>query len=92
MAGGRSGRERAAIGFMIVWIVFWTAGMLIVLYGLATTLMSGDLAPAAFMCVWLLAAGFGLTMGVRKLVQILRTGREARPGARDHLWKDGTGA
>ena len=64
--------------------------LLIVLYGLATALLGGDLAAAAFMAIWLLAAGFGLTMGVRKLIQLLRSGRQPRPGIRTHVWNDDT--
>jgi hypothetical protein len=92
MAEERSGRERFAIGFMIVWTVLWTAGILIVLYGLANALLGGDLAAMAFMAVWLLAAGFGLAMGIRKLVQLLRGGRQPRPPARNHAWNDDTPA
>lgn len=91
MAEARSGREKVAIGFMVVWVVFWTAGMLIVLYGLVSALLAGDMTAAGFMGIWLVAAGFGLAMGLRKLVQILRHGRTRPEGARNHDWKDGTG-
>lgn len=92
MTGGRSGKERIAIVFMIAWIIFWAAGMLIVIYGLVTALLASNLTAAGFMAIWLVAAGFGLSMGVRKLVQILRHGRSAPEGARNHEWRDGTGS
>lgn len=59
---------------MILWIVFWLAGMLIVLYGIGRSLLSGDLVPVAFMLLWLAAAGFGLYQGVRKLRVLLAQG------------------
>lgn len=86
----RSGKEKFAIGFMVVWIVFWAAGMLIVIYGLVRSLLSGNLTAAGFMGIWLVAAGFGLAMGMRKLVELLRNGRTAPEGARNHDWNDGT--
>ncbi len=90
MTVSRSGRERFAIGFMVVWIVFWAAGMLIVLYGFGTALLGGNFAAAGFMLIWLAAAGFGLFMGARKLVQILRHERPEPEGARAHEWNDDT--
>jgi hypothetical protein len=92
VAGERSGRERFAIGFILVWIVLWTAGMLMVLWGLVMALLGGDLAAAGLMAVWLAVAGFGLRMGVRKLIHLVRFGRQPRSGARNHTWKDDTAA
>ncbi len=77
--------SRVAIGFMVVWLVFWGAGILVVLYGLAGAIGAGDLAGVAMMTVWLGAAGFGLRAGIRKLRGMLLPGeaedtpRPARP-------------
>ena len=35
--------EKVAIGFMAAWLVFWAAGMLIVLYGLGGAVPRGEL-------------------------------------------------
>ncbi|MEM8570490.1 MAG: hypothetical protein AAGG56_06220 [Pseudomonadota bacterium] len=67
MAPSRSSKERLAIGFMLAWIVFWAGGMLIVLYGLVTSLLAGNTTAGILMAIWLGAAGLGLFFGVRKL-------------------------
>ena len=87
----RPRREKVAIGFMVVWVVFWTACMFIVLYGLGVALWERNMAPAAFMLVWLAAATFGLSKGIRTLRTLMLDGLPPPAPARDHSWKDGTG-
>lgn len=85
---GRSRREKFAIGFMIVWIIFWTACMFVVIYGLVMALIARDTTPAAFMLFWLMAATFGLSKGIRALRQILLDGLGTPGPAGDIDWKD----
>lgn len=90
MAEPRSRGEKIAIAFMAVWTIVWTAGMLIVLYGVVKALLAGNLPAVAFMLVWLAAAALGLFLGARKLRMLLVSGRPAPPSARNHEWRDGT--
>lgn len=82
----RSRSERVAIGFMIVWLVFWTAGILVVILGMGSAALVGDTGAIAFMALWLAAAGFGLVSGARKLRQLLLVSKAAPRPARDHEW------
>lgn len=84
----RPRREKIAIGFMILWIVFWTACMFIVLYGLGAALLAGDLTPAAFMLFWLMAATFGLSKGITTLRKLLFEGLGPPAPAGNHGWND----
>jgi uncharacterized membrane protein YhaH (DUF805 family) len=90
--GGPDRSRRVAIGFMVVWIVFWAAGIFIVLFGLISALRSGNLTALAFMLVWLAAAGFGLFMGVRKLRDLWRFGKTPPRPVGNHVWDDDTAA
>jgi len=87
----RPRREKIAIGFMILWIVFWTACMFIVLYGLGMALLARDMAPVAFMLFWLAAATFGLSKGIRTLRNLMLDGIGPHAAARNHNWKDEVG-
>lgn len=86
MAEGRG--RRVATGFLVVWLVFWSAGMLVVLYGLALALRSGDGFGIALMALWLAAAGFGLWQGLRKLRALAGGPAAVRRSARSHRWRD----
>lgn len=88
----RAGRGRGAIVFMGVWLVVWTAGILIVLVMLGGGLMSGDYGAAPFLLLWLAFAGFGLYAGIRRMQALLRLGPPPEgPGAGDVAprWNDG---
>ncbi len=81
------GRRFAAV-FMILWIVFWLAGMLIVLYGIGRSLAAGEVLPVIFMLVWLTAAAFGLYMGVRKLRALFGYGDPSTRTRSGRKWRD----
>ncbi len=89
MARTRPRREKIAIGFMVLWLVFWTAGILIVLYGLVMAAGRGHLGGMAVMGVWLVAAAYGLYAGARKLRQLLTMGEGQRAGTPNQRWSDG---
>lgn len=88
----RPGRSRAAsIGFMVVWLIFWAAAILVAVRALGGSAWSGDLSAAVFLGIWICAAAFGLAQGIRRLVSLAKgepvTIRRLRPND----WKDGMG-
>lgn len=78
--------EKVAIGFMIVWLVFWCAGILIVVFGLGAAVAGGEPLAMLMMAVWLAAAGFGLWSGGRKLRQLLMLGEAPPRSGGRHEW------
>jgi hypothetical protein len=85
----RSRGDTVAIGFMVVWLVFWTAGILIALYLLGGLVLRGELVPGLVLVAWLAAAGYGLVAGVMKLRALILHGKRPSKLLRDHAWKDG---
>lgn len=73
---------------MVVWLVFWGAGILVVLVALGGALWNGELAGGLLMGLWLCVALFGLRQGVRSLRRL--TGVDAPLGraSRGHAWRD----
>jgi len=85
-------RGRGAIVFMALWLVVWTAAILVVLVLLGGGLMSGEYGAAPFLLIWLAFAGFGLYAGIRRMQALLRLGPPpARPGEGTAAprWDDG---
>jgi len=82
----RTRGEKFAIGFMIVWLVFWGAGILVVVFGFGAAVLGGDMLAVLMMALWLAAAGFGLWSGSRKLRQLLMEGASPPRPARNHEW------
>jgi len=85
----RTRGERIAIGFMIVWLVIWTGGMMVVLYGLSRAVAGGEPMAMLIMTLWLGGAGFGLLMGARKLRDLLLTPGSLPRKGKDIAWNDG---
>ncbi len=86
MAGARG--RRIATGFMVLWLVFWGAGILVVLYGLGAALLAGNAAGALLMALWLVAAVFGLWQGLRKMRQLAGLAPPPARPVRDHIRRD----
>ncbi len=88
MTEGRS--RRGPIVFMAVWLVLWTAAILIVLWMLGGALLSGDLGLAPFLLIWLGVAAIGLWSGVRRLQRLMRILPEPGPAPVPdrHVWRD----
>jgi uncharacterized membrane protein len=86
----RTRGARTGIAFMVVWLVLWTAGMLIAVYMLAMSLWHGNWDVVPFVGIWLVAAGFGLWSGARKLSQLLQLTEKAPKPVRTgpHGWQD----
>ena len=74
---------------MIIWLVFWAAGILIVVWGLGSAVLAGDVEAGVVMGIWLMAAGFGLVAGGRRLRQMLLREPQPLKPARNHRWMDG---
>lgn len=74
---------------MILWLVFWTAGILVALWTFGGLVLEGEFAVMLPLGIWLAAAGFGLVSGARRLRQLLL--REPVPPRRNprHRWDDG---
>ena len=86
MPRSRSRGEKVAIGFMIVWLVFWCAGILVVIFGLGSAVVGGEPLAVLIMTIWLAAAGFGLWSGSRKLRQLLMHGDSPPRTTGRHEW------
>ncbi len=75
---------------MAVWLVFWGASMLVVLWLIASSTLRGELGATPFLLIWLGFAAFGLHGGVRRLQSLLGLARppDPRPPSRPHGWSD----
>ncbi len=75
---------------MVIWMVFWAAGMVIVVWQLGAAALDGEVAPAIFMLAWLAVAAIGLVSAGRRLARILTAGDPGpRRSTREHAWDDG---
>jgi hypothetical protein len=82
---------RSQIGgivFMAVWIVVWTAAILIAIYSLGAEALDGEFAAMVFLAIWIGAALFALSRAGRTLAGMLsgQPGPKRRP--RHHRWND----
>jgi hypothetical protein len=90
MPGARARKDLVAIGFMIVWMVVWGAGMLVAVWLMGGRVLAGEAVAALVLLVWLAAAGFGLLSAGRRLVAlVMREPRARRRGFGEHRWSDG---
>jgi hypothetical protein len=84
------GRRRwAGVGFMIVWLTFWTAGILVAVWHLGAQALAGEPAAAVFLVVWLAAAIFALRNGALQLKALLMNEKTPARPHRNHAWRDG---
>jgi hypothetical protein len=89
MPRARSRGEKSGIAFMVVWLVLWTAGILIAVWSMGAAALDGEPKALIFLAVWLVAAGFGLVSGVRRLVQMLMAEKPPPRSMPNHRWDDG---
>jgi hypothetical protein len=85
-------RNRGAIVFMVIWLTFWTASILIVLWMVGRQALSGEVGAAPFLFIWLGFAGLGLYAGGRRLqtlTGLARPPEAATTPSRGHVWRDG---
>lgn len=81
--------DRASIGFMIVWLVVWAAGMLIAVWSLGAAALRGEGGAILFLAIWLGGACIGLVAGARKLGRLTFGGPPAAPPPVPRTWNDG---
>lgn len=74
---------------MILWLVFWTAGILIALWTFGGLVLEGELGVLLPLGIWLVAAGFGLIAGARRLRQLLLREPVTPRSNPSHRWDDG---
>ncbi len=76
---------------MAVWLTFWTASILVVLWMVGAAAIAGDFGAAPFLLIWLAFAGVGLYAGVRRMQTLLGLFRSPEPPPPDarHDWNDG---
>ena len=83
----RPGRRRKVDAALpVVWMVVWTAAIIVAVAMLGRAAFAGEPAATVFLAVWVAAALFGLHSAGRNLVRLLVTGRPRRPDTR---WDDG---
>ncbi|MFO1208373.1 MAG: hypothetical protein U1E40_04030 [Amaricoccus sp.] len=90
MAPRRTRAKAVDVGFMLAWMVFWAAGMVVVVWNLGASALQGEAMPALFMAAWLVAAGAGLVSAGRRLLALLSGPAPGpRRSTREHAWDDG---
>jgi hypothetical protein len=89
VARARGRGERKGIAFMVVWLVLWSAGILIAIWTLGASAWNGEPEAMIFIAVWLAAAGFALYAGVRRLLRDVFQERTLPPVSPRHEWDDG---
>ena len=89
MTRRRSRSDKVAAGFMILWLTFWAAGMILAVVALGGAAMNGELAGLIFLAVWLAAASFGLYSGARRLWMLMTGEGPTRRPPVDEPWNDG---
>ena len=86
----RTGRRRwVAVGFMVVWLTFWTSGILVAVWHLGGMALAGEPGAVLFLAIWLAAALFALRSGARQLKALLLDERKPPRPHRNHAWRDG---
>lgn len=74
---------------MVVWLIFWAAGMLIVILGLGAAVLRGEVGAILFMVIWLAAASVGLIAGARQLRRLTFGPTEPPKAKTPRSWHDG---
>ena len=78
------------IAFTVVWMVFWAAGMVVVVWQFGASALAGEAVPALFMLVWLVVASIGLVSAARRLTEVFTEGDPGpKRSTRKHAWDDG---
>jgi hypothetical protein len=89
MTRRRSRSDKVSIGFMILWLTLWAAGMLLAVVAMGGAALNGEPAALVFLAVWLAAAGFGLYNGARRLLGLMTGAGPARRPPVNQPWHDG---
>lgn len=90
MARGRDGRpDKAGAAFLVLWMTFWLAAILIAVWTMGEAALSGAPGPAIVLLLWIGAALFGLVSAGRSLRAMVLGERPARRTGGNHAWNDG---
>lgn len=93
MPRGRKGRpDKAGSAFLLLWMTFWLAAILIAVWTMGAAALAGEPAAAIFLFVWIGAALFGLVSAGRSLKALVLGERPAPRPHRNHGWNDGLDA
>jgi hypothetical protein len=86
----RGGPDKAGTAFLIVWMIFWLAAILVAVWSLGGAAFSGEPVAAVFLAVWVAFALFGLQSAARRVRDQFTGagGPRRRPHGR-HRWNDG---
>jgi hypothetical protein len=86
----RRGRpDKRGAAFLVVWMTFWLAAILIAVWTMGAAALAGEPAAAIFLLVWVGAALFGLVSAARSLRALVLGERRAPRPNRHHRWNDG---
>ncbi len=81
--------DKAGSAFLILWMTFWLAAILIALWTMGAAALSGEPVAALILLVWVGAAVFGLISAGRSLRALLLGERPEPRVSRNHGWNDG---
>jgi hypothetical protein len=85
-----AGRRRwVPIGFMVVWLTFWTSAILVALWSLGAAALAGEPGAVLVLAIWLVAAGFALRSGALRLKALLMNEKPPPSPRRNRAWRDG---
>ncbi len=74
---------------MVVWLVFWAAGMILAVVALGSAALRGEVGAILFLVLWLGGAGLGLYNGARRLRGLLMGETKPRRVGQPRNWNDG---
>ena len=84
-----TGRRWVAIGFLVVWLTFWTAAILVAVWHLGARVLAGEPAATVGLVIWLAAALFALRNAALRLKALLMNEKTPPRPHRNHAWRDG---
>jgi hypothetical protein len=83
-------RRRIDAGLLAVWMVVWTAAILVAVWLLGAAALGGEPAAAVFLAIWVGVAGIGLVSAERHVAAAFRAPPARRTELpRNRRWDDG---
>lgn len=84
--------NKLAIGFTVIWMTFWSSAIVVGIWHLGASALSGEPAAALTLAAWLGFAVFALVSVGRRFRQRLLGEMPPRRPNRNHRWHDGVDA
>lgn len=81
--------DKAGSAFLVVWMTFWLAAILIAVWTMGEAALGGEPGPVVILLLWVGAAVFGLVSAGRTLRARLLGERPGPRAHRNHRWRDG---